>query len=367
MIFDDDRMRALRRKYADKPDYQVPKIVGLDRIDEFAGERAYLETLIRQFPDPKRTDLLGKLLQDNEGQHIGAWFELMLFGWLKENQKGWVLAEPNIEGDAPDFALITGSTRIAIEARAYLVAEDQRAHRKREYAVLDALGSIQRPYAVMVEELDARDGFDLVRLKTAVEEWLDSPLSPLFAFQDASGSKLILSMLKETSSTHVLTAGPIRNGDVNPDRLKPPLKEKASQHKGLRKAGLPYIIALYLEPWDLSAEEVVSAWFGREQVVVDTKTLEIVEVRTDRKGIHYYPGEIRHRSVSATLVFKRHWDAQLPEQYLRSWFLQNPYANVVVSREIFNVVSAYIVTAQDEDRFSMGWRPRDDESHWLLG
>jgi hypothetical protein len=367
MIFDDERMGTLREKYSHQPDYQVPKIVALDRIDELAGERAYLETLIREVPAPKQKDLLGKLLQDNEGRHMGAWFELMLFGWLKENHRGQVIVEPHIEGHAPDFALITGSTRIAIEARAYLVAEEQRAQRKREYAVLDTLGSIQRPYAVMVEELDARDGFDVVCVKTAVEDWLDKPSSPRFSFHDESGSRLTLSLLRETRSTHVLTAGPTRDGDANPDRLKRPLREKALQHKGIRSARLPYVIALYIEPWDLSAEEVVSAWLGREQVVVDINTREVVEVRTDRKGIHYYRGKIRHRSVSATLVLKRQWNPDELRHSMRAWFVQNPYANVALSHETFNVVSAYIVTAQDEVHFSMGWRPSDDQSHWLLG
>lgn len=367
MIFDDERMTALRQKYSDGPDYQVPKIVALDRIDELAGERAYLETLIQEVPDPKRKDLLGKLIQAHEGRHMGAWFELMLFGWLKENHLGQVIAEPNVEGDAPDFAIVAGAGHIAIEARAYLVADDERAQRKREYAVLDALGSIQQPYAVMVEELDAREGFDLVRLVTAVEEWLDSPITPLFAFQDETGSRLTLTLLRETSSSHVLTAGPTRDGDASPDRLQRPLKEKASRHKGVRRAGLPYVIALYLEPWDLSAEEVVSAWLGREQIVVDINTREVVEVRTDRQGIHYYRGKIRHRSVSATLVFKRQWNPDESRHSLRAWFIQNPYANVPLSHETFNVVSAYIVTAQDEINFSMGWRPSEDQSHWLLG
>src|SRR4051812_32283712 len=86
MLFDSPRMQHLRRKYVDVYDCEAPRVVLLDRLNELEGERKYLEDLYASadVPQPKRNDWKGRLLSDNEGQHLGAWFEMMLCGWLRD-------------------------------------------------------------------------------------------------------------------------------------------------------------------------------------------------------------------------------------------------------------------------------------------
>ena len=57
MIFDSRKMEKLRRKYENEFDLQIPKIVLLDRIEKFAGERLNLEKLIALIQPEKQKTL----------------------------------------------------------------------------------------------------------------------------------------------------------------------------------------------------------------------------------------------------------------------------------------------------------------------
>ena len=109
-------MHALFEEYFDKSDREVPYSVFLGRSNKLAEERRHLENLIISAPKSKHKDWISRILSVRYGQHIGAWFELMLFGWLSEI--GNVEIEPKIKGDHPDFALNVEDKTIIIEARA---------------------------------------------------------------------------------------------------------------------------------------------------------------------------------------------------------------------------------------------------------
>jgi hypothetical protein len=142
---------------------------------------------------------------------------------------------------------------------------------------------------------------------------------------------------------------------VNPDVLKAPLSKKAGQHKALRDAGFPYIIAIFLEPPHLSAEEITGAWFGKTAILVDVDNNHVVEEKTDQSGIHFYGDEIRHKSVTGTLIFKAEYDKVGKSRFLQSWYVQNPYATVAINPTLFPVESRFVVVGQDEKFFEMKW------------
>jgi len=116
MIFDSLKMQALLEEYVDKSDREAPYSVFLGRSNKLAEERRHLENLIISAPKSKHKDWISRILSVKYGQHIGAWFELMLYGWLSEIGK--VEVEPKIKGDHPDFALSVANKTIIVEARA---------------------------------------------------------------------------------------------------------------------------------------------------------------------------------------------------------------------------------------------------------
>ncbi|HXQ38911.1 MAG TPA: hypothetical protein VN843_33220, partial [Anaerolineales bacterium] len=149
MIFDSHQMAALREKYKTVPNYEVPEIVFLDRYEGYSSERNLLEQLLGSVNEQKQRDWLGRFVNEDPSQHIGVWFEIMLFGWLREHFD--VQVEPEILGNYPDFSLEIHDLHLAIEARALLISPEERERRSRFNRILSTLGSIERPFSVILK------------------------------------------------------------------------------------------------------------------------------------------------------------------------------------------------------------------------
>ncbi|MCJ7445871.1 MAG: hypothetical protein MUO26_15350 [Methanotrichaceae archaeon] len=91
MIFDPVKMNELSQK---NPNCWTWKI---HQSGELEGEKAYLENLIGQVPHKRRDDWVSRLQSKHDTQQIAAWFEVMLYRWLKEFFD--VDPEPDIKGN----------------------------------------------------------------------------------------------------------------------------------------------------------------------------------------------------------------------------------------------------------------------------
>jgi hypothetical protein len=352
MIFDSSEMIVLHEKYQDFANYEIPDVVFLDRHDGYEGERQQLENLFASVSSQKQKDWLGRLVNESAQQHIGAWFEIMLYGWLREHFT--VQVEPELLGNYPDFVLAYQDNLIIIEAKAFLVAPEERERQRKINRIWSSISGIEKSFHVRLGIKQLGENIDAVDIISAVNRWLDSAAGQEFEYRDLLGNILQLSA---TFIPTLKKIGVSRSEGlwVNSDVLKAPLSEKAGQHKALRKAGYPYIIAIFLEPSHLSAEEVFEAWIGKVSIVVDMNTHEVVEEKFDRSGIHSYRQEIRHKSVTGTLVFKQDYDPKQKSRYLQSWYVQNPYANVAINPSIFPVESRFVVIEQNDEFFEMKW------------
>lgn len=352
MIFDSPKMIELREKYQSLPNYEVPDVVFLDRNDGYSGERALLENLFSKVSPNKKRDWIGRFVNVESQQHIGVWFEMMLFGWLIENFD--VEVEPEILGNYPDFVLNISEHRLAIEARALLKPAEEREKDKKFNRIWSALGNIQKPFLINLKINQLGKPIVITDFVESVSSWLDTSPEQELSYNDRFGNSLRLSA---TQIPTLKKVGPTSSESlwVNPDVLKTPLSEKAGQHRALRKAGIPYVIAIFLEPSHLSAEEVSEAWLGRTTIVYDVESNKVVDEKLDQSGIHYFGREIRHKSVTGTLVFKAGYDKSKESRYLQSWYIQNPYANTIMDPLIFHVDSRFIVVGQDEEMFQMKW------------
>jgi hypothetical protein len=143
---------------------------------------------------------------------------------------------------------------------------------------------------------------------------------------------------------------------INPDVIKPALQEKAKSHKKIRKSGYPYIIALFIEDFRYSVEEVVAAWFGNETWIIDTEKLSVVDSQRDQSGLHLYRKELSHTTVSGTLVFKEKWDQEFRGRLLQGWFIENPYAKVKVDASGFPTISNLEVVDKTAEGYILEWK-----------
>lgn len=367
MIFNSAKMVALREKYRNLPNYEVPDIVFLDRYDGYQGERILLEKLYKSVSTNKQNGWLGSLINEDEEQHVGAWFEIMLYSWLLNSFD--VLVEPVIHGNFPDFVINTPEHQLAIEAKAFLITPEERTKKQKFDRIYSALSSIQKPFLIILEINQLGGKIIINEFVDRVNSWLDSDTAGIFTYQDTLGNILQLKAKKIPSvgKVKVLSTDMLF---VNPNVLKKPLSKKAEQHKILRNSGFPYVIAIFLEPSHLTAEIVSEAWFGKTVIVLKQDTDKVVEEKVDESGIQFYKSTVlqedesgiqffvstvQHKSVTGTLVFKARHDEVAKTRYLQSWYIQNPYANVPVDPYIFPVESRYVVVGQDDVNYEMKW------------
>ncbi len=304
MIFDSQAFNEVREKYKNVADYEVPKIVWLDRYAGLVNEKALLEELAGATPERKRISWISQLVKLDDEQFISVWFEMLLYDWLRNNFN--VKVEPKIEGNDPDFSVDFDGTEVVIEAKAILKSADERSYERLLNKFLSLIANIPLPYLIIINKLIINERLNFTDTMHHIESWLRSFPETPFEYKDANGNQILLSSQNRPKSLKVTTVGPSSSLWVNPELLKPGLSKKANQHKELRNAGHPYVIAIYLEPHYLTAEEVVAAWFGQTTVVVDTRKDRVIEETTDMKGIHYFKGDIYHTSVSGTLVFSNY-------------------------------------------------------------
>jgi hypothetical protein len=360
MIFDAPEMQRLREKYAGQSISRVPRIVFLDRDPELAIEREYLEGLFCSAPvsKEKKRDWLRRLVSIREAQHLGAWFELMLYGWLLELHTGQVIPAPQTEWGEPDFLLDLESQQVIIEGRVHLIETNRREHEKKVAEVWDALHEIQRHYLVRIKHIELPAELNLGKLVGSIENWLDTSPNEGFSYLDEHGASISLTAQPYPKAQRVLLTMSTPVMDINPKVLKAPLREKAGKYKKAREAGYIYIIALLLEPPELSADTVVEAWLGRTQYVIDIESQQVREVRTDRSGLHYFGSEVRHTTVSGTLVFQPRWDPQAGRHNLVPAYIQNPYAKAKFDGASFPIQERFVVVGQDDTGYSMSWQPK---------
>jgi len=352
MVFDNIKMVSLREKYEGKKNFEVPKIVLLDRYDGYLGERNIIEKLVSDISTEQLPRWMGNFLDEQDNRHIGAWFEIMLFGWLQQHFH--VRFEPIIEGSNPDYAIEIGSKLIIIEATAHGLSLEQRAKKKVSANIYSVLESIKKPYFVQMRVSQYGLTINKKSFTQFINQWLDSPEPPPLHFQDDLGNIFEFVAEYKPNQKNIIV-GCIEGYWVNHEELKQPLRKKAKQHRSIRKAGYPYIIAMFLESSILSGDEVVSAWLGLPSVTYDFETDQISEEKFDHSGIHYQGNEILHKSVSGTLVFKAEYDENTKSRYLKCWYVENPYALVKIDASLFPVESQFIVVERNDANFKMNW------------
>lgn len=354
MIFDSPIVQLLREKYANEADYNVPYVVLLDRHNDRLDERATLERSIRDADAGKQKDWLARLCSKEEGQALSAWFEMMLYHWLKTAWR--VDIEPVLLGKRPDFIVKTDKQEIVIEAKAHLLRPDSRRIEKWRTSIFSALENIVRPVAIAISDDHLVSHPDTDKLLQDVSAWLSSRPEDEYIFEDHHGNRMVLTC---TEIPNLKKAGVLWSSEaqwVNPDLLKPALQEKAKANRAIREAGYPYVIALFIEDFIFSAEEVVSAWFGNDVGVLNADTHDLIETKLDQRGLHLYRKQISHKTVSGTLVFKLAGQSNFKGHFIKGWYIENPYAKTKLDASVFPVEASYLVVDKSERGYKMEWK-----------
>lgn len=355
MLFDSARIDKLRTKYSGMSRFFVPELIKLDSYPWLCSERKYLESLIESVDEKIQKKWKGDFISKRNNQHLGAWFEIMLYGWLKEI--GEVEIEPNFEGEIPDFCLKLGNENIFIEARAIIKSDEDRKKDALHNELRSTLEEIKKKYHIRIKKHILKDRLDTRKFIAYVNEWLDTNPDPdqEFSYVYDNDNQIYLQATLDETLECVCVYSTVEIGGLDPEKFKAPIKKKASQHKKLRASDNPYLIAVFLEELKFRPDIITRTWFGNTLVKMNKTNLEVKDITTDQKGLHYFKEEIQHTSISGTLVFKSYYDNTKGKRELKAWYIQNPFAKVNIDSSIFPVEDRYLVKAESDSRYTLGW------------
>jgi hypothetical protein len=352
MIFNSPQITRLIEKHSASPEYDIPSVVHLATFEKLAGERQYLESLFLEIPEQKQKHLLSRFASINRSQFWGAWFELMLYGWLKK--LGRIDFEMQ-DGD-PDFVLHS-THKIAIEARAILTPENEWLADKLLGRVFVLVRQIELPYVIDVLECSAKQKtfFETKRFLSEITRWLELNPNEKYSYDDKHNNHLKLSARYNPNLTR-LYCGRVSALNRDLTALRNALSKKSTQHKILRISNTPYVIAVFLQSSSLSVHEVVSAWLGETVAYYDKAAGKLITTN-DTSGIHYFGTEILHTSVSGTLVFRSSENLDRLCRELKVYWVENPFANdlIKIDDSIFPAENKLIVKNKNLSNVSMEW------------
>jgi len=353
VIFDSPQAERLITKYANRPRWDRPYSYVFASLPEFAAERQYLDATISSAPPEPAAKWARGILSPHDGTFLASWFETMLYGWLLP--VGTVQVEPQFRSGRPDFAVVAGNQRVFIEAHAHLRSPSERREDKFVAQIFTIISSLKFPFMIEIDYIEVAGQLSAEAFETEVITWLSSNPTSVLLFKDSAGNRVNMQASPSPSNKPQTYAMRISDASSDPSSLRRPLKRKAAKYPEVRH-NFPYVIALYHESGSYSARDVAAAWFGNEQIIIDTHQNQIVEARVDRTGLHFFLEEIRHRSVSGTLVFSPEYSTELGRRQLRGSFIENPYANIQVDLTLFPIPHSLVVVARSENSIAMEWK-----------
>ena len=366
MVFDSPQMVFLRDKFLGRPDYQVPKVLFLDRQEDLAGERAIIEDLYSTLPETAKREWIGNFVCQEDGLHVGAWFEIMLYDWLRKKLQP--IFKPRLFNCDPDFSLLEDGTHIFIEAKAVIETLEEKTHNFINGQILEALHTIKKPIAVGVDVSKQGARLDTSVFKVQISEWLERSGDEKFEFQDKHGNIFNIYRFQEISSEHVRVLLSSNPPAVDPSKLKAPLLEKFKQHKEIREMNFPYIVGIFRGSGLHIAQDVVSAFFGHYQLITNPQTGDIISYNfnlqscdrlsqsTDSSGIVLDKYNNHHTSITGILAFDEGYDQEGKCRFLRGWYIENPFARTWVDPNLFPVEGRFVVIGRDEKTIQMNWQ-----------
>ena len=352
MIFDSERMQHLRRKYISVHPCEWPRILWVDR--EYPLWKTHLESLIQTVPPLVQEDWLKRLVHSDDDQYMGAWFEMMLYGWLQ--QVGEVTAQPHQGASQPDFLVKTCEGEVFVEAFVLRPPREWQQTQGWKCRLWEVLEEIARPFIIRIRR--ARCSFAFHRwddLRLQVTTWLDGHPAEPFVWETEGCILHLEASPLPTSPGKVMVSDISEEAvwvDVTPLRKR--LQEKYKQHKAARLQG-PFVLAVFFDRWDLAAEDVVTAWLGSTRWIIDPHTLEVVRQDIDFSGLHYRSKRRpQYTYVSGTLAF-HYGEMQQQPPFLAGHYVQNPFAKHPVDPMLWPVPAHFVVVGETENDFEMKW------------
>lgn len=145
MIFDARTRSELRPKRRNESSFAY---LNLSARPEFQCIRDFLEKWVAEFPSQDRADVIGRLRSNEEAQHLGAVFEIMIFAHFRV--QGYSLEThpslPNNSGSYPDFIVsLKEKPLFYLEATLAMKSKLSYSEEARVNELLETINKIESP------------------------------------------------------------------------------------------------------------------------------------------------------------------------------------------------------------------------------
>lgn len=254
LVFDDKT-----RTNGSPPPYSVSTFEFLNETAGTAWEqpRALIQEWMNHIEDENEySDMVERFRSKDDAQFKGVYLELYLHEALRKAGYS-VTLHPEVPGSnkRPDFLVSRGNTKFYLEAIVPALSHSERAQRKRENTVRDALNRISdKNFNIFLIDLKGgKENPQAKKLRRKVEDWLshldpeeikETGVYPVEEFSVDDWSITVEPWMKkpESKDTHRIVASIIHSGfEKDYEDIYRGLKAKGSKYK---KLNAPYLIAI---------------------------------------------------------------------------------------------------------------------------
>lgn len=373
MIFD----KAFIEKLPNLNYYYNPHVVALCKMPHLEKLRQQIEAWFENIPTTEQADIKARLRSMDDGQHLGAFYEVMLHQFCLE--EGWQTEMHHVleGGLVPDLKLTTlDKQELLLEVYTQLDPEDERKLAIVKNKLNDVITKLDTPFLLNLtyKENPPLD-LDLKSLKQSVQDWLnslDQKSTEKFVLQlgQFGVNAKLTAQIKEGITLELggrlfSVIGPTMSGLPGIDKVNNKLKLKRKKYNA-SKTTLPLVVAV--------CDGTSNSWWGEmtiDRALFGNHTItfaldgsdEEAQAGRDHKGLITPKAKqegyfAENKGISAVLYCARVQDTRGDIRYHMLVF-HNPWAYVPLPAGVFEKLPQLLITKNDETGVTLEWNKED--------
>jgi len=373
-VFKEEWLKDLSQQYNYRNRYTAPFIAKLAFDPILSPERDIVEVWFDRLPEEAKPDILSRLRSTNSHYHFGAYFELVLYAYLKD--LGFCVSfHPKIAEGEPDL-LVSGKNLIkpiVIEVATVFDEPQQEKEEQKFNIILEKLDSIEHYYSVIIsnESEQIPDDVNYDKLRYFIESQLSSLYSRAisnpqeFEYKEG-GLKLKLTALPNLDKSSIIFGYGGQARFIGTDQLRRAIKKKITKYKSVKELGLSFIVALNLANVPAGEAGLLNVLFGDRVVRIKrNRKGEPINVEEGRnfKGL-FTPkpglgGKAQNTRLSAVLNIVSKWpERNMNEPVKRVHnirIIHNPGASNPLDIDVFKGLPQFTLLSEDDAGITLGW------------
>jgi len=358
--------------------YNNTHVTALCRYKHLKVLKEQVEEWFKNIPSSEQADLAARLRSKDDGQHLGAFYELMLHQFCLE--EGWQINLHKAINSKlkPDINIKTEKgKKFLLEIATQLDEQEYRTADKRKKELDNAIAEINTPYVLSLHYGSyPPEGIKVKELVKYIETWLKNlPNTSNKEFECDLLDKAVdlrinarLEKFKPKNGCIYFISGPGVTGLPGVEKVKNTLAKKRKKYSSA-KTNLPLVIAICDGTSNLMHDETVidRALYGNVTISfsINSEVDEQPTTGRDNSGFitphNGFLSQPENKGISAVLYVSR-VQKNPGEITYKMLLLHNPWAYLPLDTGIFKWIPQLVVTKNDETGVKLEWNKKDHEN-----